>query len=196
MSRAAALALALMAAAVGAVTAAAMWLADRQRREGGLMPNPAPAARSGLRALAGRVARRAGRRGTFLLFLVILDASYGWAIHLAAVAPLKAPGAPDFFLPLEAWSWIWFAAAAVALSGVFVKRDWPQFGFAALFKSVWGVLYADAWLAQGPSQRSDWVPMVVWLSFALVVLVVAGWPEYVPVARSLPPFLPPPEDPG
>lgn len=126
---------------------------------------------SRLRKLAGR----AGRRGAFLIFLAILDASYGYALLSASVSALRA--GPDLLLPMHAWGWIWVGTGAVCLTGVMSRRDWVQFVAAATLKGAWAGVYADIWIVQ--HSANAWVSVVVWASFALTVLVVASWPEAV-----------------
>lgn len=132
-----------------------------------------PVTRRGGLPAAGRLIRRAGRRGAFLSFLAILDGCYGYALLSQSVAALRSQ--PDFFLSLHTWGWAWLAVAAVCAAGVLARRDIAQYTAAALLKGVWGALYANAWLIQHYAQ--DWISAVVWLSFGLTVLLVAGWPE-------------------
>jgi hypothetical protein len=124
-------------------------------------------------AAAGWLIRHAGRRGAFLFFLAILDVCYGYALLSKSVAALNSQ--PDFFLSLHSWGWAWLALAAVCATGVLMRRDIAQYTAAAFLKAAWGALYADAWLIQHYAQ--DWISAVVWLSFGLTVLLIAGWPE-------------------
>lgn len=138
-------------------------------------PAPATAPRRGVRAVR-RLARRAGRRGAFLLFLAVLDVSYGYALTAMAVGPLKR--APSYLLPVHAWGWIWIGTGAVVATGVLASRDWPQFTLEAALKATWGLLWVDLWIAQGVP--GGWVSIVVWLSFAVTIILVGGWPEAPP----------------
>ena len=126
---------------------------------------------SRLRALA----RRAGRRGAFLAFLAVLDLSYGYSLFTTA-APQRVF---DLLLPWQAWGVIWLAAGAVCAAGIFARRDRLAFTAAATLMCAWGLLFADIWLVQGYPR--GWVSVVVWLAFAGVVLIIAGWPEAVQV---------------
>lgn len=128
---------------------------------------------SRLRAAAGRVARRTGHRGAFLLFLAVLDFCYGYSLW--AAPPLQRR--LDLFLPWPWWGGVWLAAGAVCLAGVLVTRDWLSFTAAAMLKAAWAAVMADTWLEQGVPR--GWVSAVVWACFALTVLVVASWPEPV-----------------
>jgi hypothetical protein len=123
-------------------------------------------------------AHHAGRRGAFLAFLAILDLAYGYGL-LVASAPQRFI---DLLLPYQAWGAIWIAAGLVCASGVFARADRLQFAVAATLKGAWGLLYLDIWLIQGLPR--GWVSVVIWLAFALVVLLVSGWPE--PSGNNLP----------
>lgn len=63
--------------------------------------------------------RRAGRRGSFLAFLTILNFLYGYSL-------LKAPRSQqvvDLLLPWHVWGWLWTAMGVVTASGIFVRKD-------------------------------------------------------------------------
>lgn len=124
--------------------------------------------------------RRAGRRGLFLCFLVILDASYGYSL-IAASGP---PGGRLYPLISQyAWGITWLCAAGVCASGILAWRDRWQYAVAATLKMAWAARYADLWFF-GKAPLA-WVGVAVWASFALTVLVVSDWPEASP-----PPIVP------
>jgi hypothetical protein len=129
-----------------------------------------------------RIWHMIGRRGAFLAFLTVLDVCYGVALLTTMVRALKYVH-PDLFLPLSAWGWIWIGVGCFVFTGLLADRDIIQFTAAALLKGVWAVLYADLWLVQ--HQDSAWISAVVWLSFSLTVLVIAGWPEPEPARKLL-----------
>jgi hypothetical protein len=139
------------------------------------LPPRGPDWRTALRARTVRLARRLGHRGAFLLFLAVLDFSYGYALLSTSIAALRA--SPDLLLPMHAWGWIWVAAGAVCVAGAPFRRDRLPFIVAATLKTAWAAVYADIWIVQNGT--SAWVSVVVWASFALTVLVVASWPEPV-----------------
>ena len=137
-----------------------------------------------LRARAAAAARRAGRRGAFLAFLSLLNWAYGYSL-LTAPAALRR--ASDLLLPWTAWGILWTAMGFVTAAGIFARRDRISYGAAVTFKAAWGVLQLDLWFAHGVTLA--WVGAVIWLGFAAIVLVVAGWPEpgkTVPAAPLLP----------
>jgi hypothetical protein len=134
--------------------------------------------RTRLSARAARLARRTGHRGAFLLFLAVLDILFGYSLW-ATAAPQRLL---DLFLPWEAWGGIWVAVGLVCIAGAASVTDRWAFAAAAALKAFWAALAADEWLFQGAAR--GWVSAVIWLCFALTVLVVSSWPE------------PPPELPG
>jgi hypothetical protein len=117
----------------------------------------------------------AGRRGAFLTFLTILDFSYGYALATASVRSL--PRGPDLFLPMHVWGWVWVGAGVVCASGIFLRRDWLQYWFAAVLKACWAAVWADIWIVQ--HVPATWISIVIWAAFSLTVLLIGGWPEYV-----------------
>lgn len=132
-----------------------------------------------------RLLRRCGRRGAFLLFLAVLDLSYGKALIDTAVASLHH--GPDLLLSQYAWGWIWIGTGVVSLTGVFaVAHDWLQFGVESAIKATWAAVFTDVWLVQ--NEPDGWVSVTVWLAFALVVLLVGSWPEHsrIEVPADLP----------
>jgi hypothetical protein len=92
----------------------------------------------------------------------------------ADIAALKH--LPDFFLPLHTWGWIWMVTGIICATGIFSKNsDRIQYSTAALLMTCWGALYFDLWVVQ--HAPGAWISVVVWFSFALTVMLVAGWPE-------------------
>lgn len=142
-----------------------------------------------------RLAARTGRRGAFLLFLALLDFTYGYSLFTTS-APLKVL---DLLLPWEAWAGIWVGVGAVCLAGAFVRRDRIAFALAAGIKGAWGLLYLDLWAVQHVPRA--WVAVPIWLAFSATVLLVAGWPEpparVPPTPEGLPAIIAPadPDDP-
>ena len=125
-----------------------------------------------LRRLILLTTGRIGRRGAFLLFLALLDFAYGYSLFQAPIAEVRHV---DLLLPWHVWAVIWTFMGAVVLTGVPVRNDRIQYTLAAAFKTAWGLLYLELWIAQGVSQA--WVAAVIWLAFAATVLLIAGWPE-------------------
>ena len=124
-----------------------------------------------LRQLLRQAGYLIGRRGSFLAFLALLDAAYGYSLFTAP----RAVQHLDLLLPWRAWAVLWLAAAAVCLSGVFLRRDRIQYTLAAAFKTAWGLLYVQ--LAVVQHVPDAWISAVVWLALAATVLLISGWPE-------------------
>jgi hypothetical protein len=131
-----------------------------------------------VRRFAHRVIHRVGRRGAFLLFLTVLDVSYGKALLDTAVAALHH--GPHLIFSQSVWGWVWIGVGLVALTGVPARQhDWLQFGVVAALKASWAALFADVWLVQ--HEPDGWVSLVVWLAFSLTVILVGSWPEHARV---------------
>ena len=123
------------------------------------------------------IKRRIGRRGAFLLFLAILDSAYGYSL---IIVPTLV-NSYDLLLPLKTWIILWLVMGVVCLSGVFAKTDWFQYGCSALFKAAWAALYLQLWIVQHDTHA--WVSTVIWLAFAMIILLVGGWPETARLPR-------------
>lgn len=121
-----------------------------------------------------------GRRGAFLLFLALLDISYGYSLFVTE-APQRIF---DLVIPWQAWGVIWMSVGFVCLTGVAMIRDRWQFAIAAVLYSAWGAVNLDLWLIQGVPR--GWLSVAIWWSFAATVLLVSGWPD-PPVLVTPPP---------
>jgi hypothetical protein len=117
------------------------------------------------------IRQHAGRRGAFLVFLAILDLAFGYSLFSF---PRLAFQGIDIVFPIDAWGWIWIATGIVCATGVFLQSDRVQYTMAALLKTAWGLLYAWLWWQGVPH---SWVSVALWLSFALTIVLIAGWPE-------------------
>jgi hypothetical protein len=135
-----------------------------------------------IRKVVNWVIYRTGRRGAFLAFLMILDAVYGYSLIMLPGTTIH----PNLILPLRAWGWLWIAAAVCCASGILLRKDRIPYSVAALLKTAWGLTFAWLWYQGLP----EWPSVVVWLAFALIVLLVAGWPEKTVFADPSPPKVP------
>lgn len=118
------------------------------------------------------VQRHVGRRGAFLAFLAVLDVLFGYSIFsVPRIALLDI----NTLIPITAWGWIWIGTGIAIASGVFLRVDRIQYTLAALLKTSWGLLYAYLWWQGVPN---SWVSVVLWLSFAMIIVLIAGWPEH------------------
>jgi hypothetical protein len=125
--------------------------------------------------------RRAGRRGSFLLFLAVLDLLIGYDLYFTA-APQRLL---NLLAPYQTWAFIWVAVGVVCAVQAFMRADRLAFTAAAGIKFAWGALSVQQWLIQGDTR--GWVSAIIWLTFAAAVFVVSGWPE--PPPPPLPPTL-------
>jgi hypothetical protein len=113
--------------------------------------------------------RRIGHRGSFLLFLSLLDLLYGYALWVTPEGNL------DGILPFHVWSVIWAAMGVVALVGAFLKKDRIPFGLAAAVKASWATVWLKIWAFN--SIPLAWTNVVIWSSFSGLVVIVSTWPE-------------------
>ena len=125
-----------------------------------------------------RPPRIVGRRGAVLAYLAVVD--FLFALSLSRPAPVSERPSAYLFLGrlllLEGWAALWAAVGALLLVGAFVHRlDRWAFASACLIKIFWGGIYLLGWIA-GEISRG-WVNAVVWLGLAVLVMIIAGWPE-------------------
>jgi hypothetical protein len=121
--------------------------------------------------MARRIAARAGRRGSFLAFLAILDLAYGYSLFYAPAGERVF----DLFLPWQVWGIAWAAVGLLCAARVLAARDRIAFTAAACIKAAWALLFADVWIFQ--HYPAGWVSVVVWAAFGGAVLIISGWPE-------------------
>lgn len=136
-------------------------------------------------ATIGGLVRRVGKRGTFLLFLFVLDELY--ALSLAnPVAEARQSATVRFIAevaPLWAWAATWSTVGIVCVVGAFARRDQWAFTFAMGLKVLWGGTFLLGWILAGLDR--GWVSGVIWLMFAAFVIHIATWPE--PTRKLNPP---------
>ncbi|MEU7170296.1 hypothetical protein ABZ949_02245 [Micromonospora tulbaghiae] len=121
-----------------------------------------------------RLQHRVGRRGIALLVFAGIDIAL--AIRLATAAN----DATDFY----AWLWVltplaalWAGVAVICLVGALRGTDRVAFAAAIGVKVLWCTLYLCGWvIGQVPD---GWVSAAVWGGFAVIVWLIAGWPEPV-----------------
>lgn len=129
-----------------------------------------------------------GRRGGTLLVFAALDLAY--ALRLATA---RSDGQTIYAwladpLPLWPWAALWAAVAVVCTLGSVRACDRVAFTAAIGIKVLWCSLYLSGW-ALG-DVKDGWAQAAIWGAFALVVWLVAGWPE--PVTRQGHPAWTPP----
>lgn len=124
-----------------------------------------------------------GRRGAVLAYLALVDLLFALSLYRPPAEP--APGLRFLasVLPLEAWGTAWLVVGVVCAVGAFVHRvDRFAFACAVAIKTLWGGVYLLGW-AVGCIERG-WVSAVIWLGLAVLVMILAGWPE--PRSTTLP----------
>lgn len=131
-----------------------------------------------------RLRARVGHRGAVLLFFALLDFAYAGSI---AKPPAEAARSATVafiahVLPLPAWATLWAVAGLVLLVGAFRRHDSLAYATAAGIKTLWGGLFLFGWLLAGLDR--GWVAAIVWLAMAVMLLIVATWPEPPSVERQ------------
>jgi hypothetical protein len=121
--------------------------------------------------VAGLHLGRVGRRGSFLIFLALLDLLFGYSL----LTPAGPQGEVDLYLPEDAWAWIWIGVGVVCLFSAFVKSDRIAFTLAATLLIMWSGLMAIIWHVDRIPR--GWVSAVIFFAFGIVCLIVSSWPE-------------------
>lgn len=119
-----------------------------------------------------RLIKRIGRRGSFLLFLAILDVLYGYSLSF----PRPSVQNVDLFLSSHVWGIIWTLVGIVCFFQAFAKVD--RFGFtcAVTLKVVWAAAAFASWIFTNTYQYG-WVSGVIFATFAMVTAIISYWPE-------------------
>ena len=121
---------------------------------------------------ARRLQHRVGRRGLALLVFAAID----------IVMAVRLITTPQHATQFYTWLWIlpplaaaWAFVAVVCLVGALSGQDRVAFVAAIGIKVLWCTLYVCGWAL---GQVTDgWVSAAVWGGFAVVVWLIAGWPE-------------------
>lgn len=120
-----------------------------------------------------------GRRGSYLLFLALLDLIYAFGLNTQTV---RSSGNPTTLflasiMPLTIWSLIWTLVALTCLTHALQPRpkDMPAFYLAMALKIFWAVVFLAGWLL-GSVERG-YLSTAIWGAFALITLLISGWRE-------------------
>jgi hypothetical protein len=121
--------------------------------------------------VTGRLLARIGRRGSALMFFVVLDFGYCYGL-LSAPRPL-APfyGWMAEIMPLQVWAGCWATVGALCLWYAFRSYDTPAFMAAVALKVGWGLLSLFGWIGGVPRA---WLWALIFLAFAAFVFLIAG----------------------
>jgi hypothetical protein len=124
-----------------------------------------------LNKLRGLVVR-VGRRGSFLLFLALIDFVYGWSL-ISITNPALA--VIHLFPSSLAWGIAWIMAGVICLVEAFAIWDRLAFSLSVLIQFLWGMQMFVAWF--NGSNPYGWITATVFLGFAMLTGIVSFWPE-------------------
>lgn len=131
------------------------------------------------------IALRVGRRGSFLLFLALLDFVYGWSLLTPTPRSLDNPTTQFLLqvLPLPVWACAWLVVGVVCLVSAFCFRDAIGFAAAMALKILWGSLFLIGWVVVGVER--GYLTAVIWFAFAGLLALVVPWPDDLKVASRV-----------
>lgn len=117
------------------------------------------------------VAEHVGHRGAVMAFLTMLDILFGYSL---GVEP--GPQANyNLVLSLHAWSLVWFGVGVLLATGISATRDKFHYGIAVALKVAWSIVLLRAWMFEGYAR--GWVTALIWGGFAVLIFIIASWPE-------------------
>jgi hypothetical protein len=128
------------------------------------------------------IAHRVGRRGSFLLFLSLLDIVYAYSLFYPTPSSIKNP--TSVFLmdiaPLSVWGTLWLVVGIICLIFAFRQNDAFGYGAAMTIKMVWGLTFLLGWIFAGVER--GYISAAIWLVFAGVLALIATWPDDIKTA--------------
>lgn len=129
-------------------------------------------------AVAARIRRRLGRRGSILLLKGIMASLVGLGLRLQPVPDRRGLRLLLHVMPEHGWGIVWMACGAVALICAWVGQDhdWPGFLAVWLISVPWSLTYLASWWPLGDNPRG-WITACIFGAFGLVCLTVVGWRE-------------------
>jgi hypothetical protein len=127
-----------------------------------------------------KVAHRVGRRGTFLLFLALLDFIYAYAL---AAPTARAASNPTYVflaavMPLGIWAALWAIVGTICLVFAFRTQDAPGYAAAMFVKILWAVTFLLGWIFADVER--GYLSTAIWGAFAAVLALISTWPEPEP----------------
>lgn len=138
-----------------------------------------------MHAVARRVRRLVGRRGTPLLILGV--GKICWGISFI-VTPTSGQGLELLTrrAPLHCWAWVWILAGVVTVVSAFLQlgRDWAGFAAAAMPPLIWGVAYGVAAIS-GEYTRGVWIFIWYMTSHVGMIMWASSVPEHSVPHRRL-----------
>ena len=134
--------------------------------------------RSPLISMLKNLGRRIGRRGSYLLFLAMLDILYGYSLIITdryGASRTKI----DLLLSNKTWSVIWVVVGLICLWQAFVKLDRLAFIAEVNIMTTWGLIMFWSW-AFTPTDPYGWISGTIFGGFAMLSAIVSFWPEQRP----------------
>lgn len=116
---------------------------------------------------------RVGRRGSFLIFLAILNILYGYSL---VAIPRPGPVSVNLILPSAVWGIVWIISGVVCFLESFVTLDRLAFTVAVLVQFLWGAAELFSWLTSATNPYG-WISAAIFLAFGLLTSIVSFWPE-------------------
>jgi hypothetical protein len=122
-----------------------------------------------------------GRRGTFLLFLALLDVIFGYALLQPLPFGLSQNVLYQPFIaimPLGWWATWWCATSALtATAAVWHRARVAAFADATLLKAGWAAGYLIGWREHLPAYARGYQSAILFGAFAFITVVISGWRE-------------------
>ena len=124
-----------------------------------------------------KIGLHVGRRGTFLLFLTLLDFVYGYCL---AYPTSQSIGTPVYIflgsiMPIKIWGALWVAAGVGCLVGALTHRIELGYAVGIFIKTLWAVTFLLGWMFSGVER--GYLSAVIWGAFACFLVLIARWPE-------------------
>lgn len=139
-----------------------------------------------MRAVVRRACRQVGHRGALLILLGGICLLYGISL-ITTPPPPNPPGLRLLlkFMGLHPWGVTLAVAGVVAVlcSPLRQGRDWPGFAVLVLVWLPWSLSYLVSWWPEGSNPRG-WVSALLFIAFAAIPAVGAGWEEPAPPAQT------------
>lgn len=132
-----------------------------------------------MRAAAGGLRQRLGRRGSILLAFGVMETLYG--VGLIAdprFGIVRGVGVLTHIAPMTLWGAIWITSGLCAFAlawEVRATRDTWGYALAVLPPALWSVANLLAWLTGSYGQA--WTSTVTWGCIAYVIRRINSWPE-------------------
>lgn len=130
-----------------------------------------------------RVAQRCiGHRGACLLFLGLLNVTFGWGL-IDPSAETRRAATYQFVasvLPLWTLGALWLGSGLLCLVCAFLMNDRLGFASAITCYMIWGLVNVMAGVLLGVNRAG--VSATIWLCLAGWVAIIATWPEPQAVA--------------